>query len=174
MYAFVKPFIIDGGSFCYTSDPEIRDEFRKTANHNTLWVKNLEQNEFTGPFTIKGKSFPVIHKIDENSIDASHNGFLKQHRRSFKFKKNSIEIIDKFATESYISLNVAPNIKILIEDSNIIFKDKENVINLQLTGISETKIIEGFYSKQYGQRIKNKRIILKRESEFSKLNFIID
>ena len=174
LYASGKPFIIDGGSFCYTSNPELRDEFRSTFNHNTLWVKDVEQNEFIDPFAIKGRSFPTIHKFNKNSIEASHHGYSKEHRRNFKFKKNSIEIIDKFDGESYISLNIAPKIKIVMEDLKIILKDNENIVNVHLKEISEIKIVEGFYSKEYGKRINNKRIILKRKSEFSKLNFEIN
>ena len=172
--AFGKPFIVDSGSYCYTSNNELRNEFRSTFNHNTLWVKGVEQNEFIDPFSIKCKSFSTIHKFNKNSIEASHDGYTKEHRRNFKFKKNSIEIIDKFAGESYISLNIAPEIKIVIEDSKIILKHDENVINLHLTEVSETKVVEGFYSEQYGKRINNKRIILKRKSEFSKLIFEIN
>lgn len=172
--AFGKPFIVDGGSYCYTSDYKLRNEFRSTFNHNTLWIKDVEQNEFIDPFAIKGRSFPTIHKFNKNSIESSHNGYSKEHRRNFKFKKNSIEVIDKFASESYISLNIAPNIKIVVEDLKIILKDNEDIINLHLKEISKIKIVEGFYSKEYGKRIKNKRIILKRKSELSKLNFEIN
>lgn len=174
LYAYNKPFIIDGGSYCYTSDYKLRNEFRSTFNHNTLWINGHEQNEFIDPFAIKGKSIPTIINHNKNSIEASHNGYLKEHKRKFMFRKNSLEIIDKFDGESYISLNIAPKIKIVIEDLKIVLKDNENVINLFFKEISEIKIVEGFYSKQYGKRIKNKRILLKRKSEFSKLKFKID
>ena len=134
----------------------------------------ISPNEATSYFTIKGKSFPTIHYYTKNSIEASHHGYSKEQRRNFKFKKNSIEVIDKFASESYISLNLAPNIKIVVEDLKIILKDNENIINIHLKEISKIKIVEGFYSKEYGKRIKNKRIILKRKSELSKLIFEIN
>ena len=134
----------------------------------------FKMNEYSSLQNIKVQYQNLLHYYNKNSIEASHHGYSKEHRRNFKFKKNCIEVIDKFERESYISLNIAPNIEIIVEDLKIILKDNEDIINLHLKEISKIEIVEGFYSKEYGKRIKNKRIILKRKSEFSKLNFEIN
>lgn len=39
------PWIVDPGSYVYTSDPTARNQFRGTAYHNTLCIDETEQNE---------------------------------------------------------------------------------------------------------------------------------
>ena len=39
-----QPLLVDGGSYIYTRDPEMRNHFRGTANHNTVMIDDTEQN----------------------------------------------------------------------------------------------------------------------------------
>ena len=48
--AFGEPFIVDAGTYCYTSAPEWRDFFRGTAAHSTATVDGLDQARAAGPF----------------------------------------------------------------------------------------------------------------------------
>ena len=47
---FGEPFIVDAGTYCYTSEPEWRDFFRGTAAHSTATVDGLDQARAAGPF----------------------------------------------------------------------------------------------------------------------------
>lgn len=39
-----QPMLVDAGSYTYTQDPEARNYFRSTRNHNTLQIDDHEQN----------------------------------------------------------------------------------------------------------------------------------
>jgi hypothetical protein len=171
LYVNDCPFIVDGGSFCYTSNPKIRDQFRNTSNHNTLWIKNEEQNELKGIFEIIRKSVPVIHDITHNKVIVSHDGYKSQHLRAFTFEDNRLEIMDKFINESYLSLNIDPFITIDIGNQNVKMISDNYIIDLSLSGIKNIHLQKGFYSTQYGEKIENKRIVLERESLETILTF---
>ncbi len=46
LYAHGRPLIVDPGSYVYTANYEKRNFFRGTASHNTLQIRNWEQNAF--------------------------------------------------------------------------------------------------------------------------------
>ena len=43
----------DPGGYVYTAAPEIRNIFRGTKAHNTIYVTGTEQNDFNGTFGMK-------------------------------------------------------------------------------------------------------------------------
>ena len=43
----------DPGGYVYTAAPEIRNVYRGTKAHNTICVKGIEQNSFSGIFGMK-------------------------------------------------------------------------------------------------------------------------
>ena len=45
----------DPGTYVYTADPKIRDKFRSTRAHNTIYINGYEQNEFIGILEMKRK-----------------------------------------------------------------------------------------------------------------------
>ena len=48
--AFGEPFLVDGGTFSYTADPQARDFFRGTTSHSTVLVDGDPQSVTAGPF----------------------------------------------------------------------------------------------------------------------------
>lgn len=47
---FGEPFLVDAGTYCYSSVPEWRDFFRGTAAHSTATVDSQDQASAAGPF----------------------------------------------------------------------------------------------------------------------------
>ncbi len=47
---FGEPFLVDAGTYCYTSEPEWRDFFRGAAAHSTATVDSQDQARAAGPF----------------------------------------------------------------------------------------------------------------------------
>src|SRR5207244_84518 len=43
------PFLIDPGTACYTTDPELRDRLRSSAMHNTVTIDGRSQSLPGGP-----------------------------------------------------------------------------------------------------------------------------
>lgn len=50
-----QPYIVDPGTFCYTSDRSWRSHFRETAAHSTVEVDGIGQATATGPFAWDAK-----------------------------------------------------------------------------------------------------------------------
>lgn len=98
MSAYGKDFLIDPGSYLYTSDPATRNKFRSTAFHNTLQVRNEEINRIPadGLFRLTEDARVTVHHwISQPAydlFDASHNGYARLkpgliHRRQIWFDK---------------------------------------------------------------------------------------
>jgi hypothetical protein len=98
LYAYDKSFIIDPGTYLYTSDPAMRNIFRSTAYHNTVVVDGEEQNKFSQDslFMMGLDANITVHRwrvTDEYDIlDAEHNGYQRLthpviHRRQVFFNK---------------------------------------------------------------------------------------
>jgi len=97
--AYGKIFLIDPGSYLYSSDPSARNEFRSTAYHNTLQIADEEINRIpdgNGLFRLTEDAQVTIHHWISQSaydlFDASHNGYARLdpgivHRRQIWFDK---------------------------------------------------------------------------------------
>lgn len=93
-----SPFIVDAGSYGYTTDLHERHLFRSTAYHSTVQVDGVEQNttEESAPFVIGDQAHPRVISWESNSeldlVVAEHNGYRRlaqpvTHRRSVRFDK---------------------------------------------------------------------------------------
>lgn len=99
MDAYGVPFLIDPGSYLYTSDPEERNRFRSTAYHNTLQIDEHEINDIPQElFRLENNARVVIHRWISNGdydlLDASHTGYARLsppliHRRRWWYEKRS-------------------------------------------------------------------------------------
>jgi hypothetical protein len=98
LYAYGYPFIIDPGSFVYTSDAEARNLFRSTRYHNTVQVDGEELNRLAPSelFMMADDATPHMEywKSTEelDLVVAYHDGYLRLPdpvcvRRSFLFDK---------------------------------------------------------------------------------------
>ena len=108
LYAGDKTFIVDPGTYVYTSDYKMRNLFRSTAYHNTIVVNEQEQNRFDmhNPFKLYNDATPKINRWESTDaydfLDAEHNGYERLsnpiiHRRRILFNKvEGYWIIDDF------------------------------------------------------------------------------
>ena len=93
LFAYDKSFIVDPGTYVYTSDSKWRNSFRSTAFHNTAVVDGKEQNEFFFPFVfidttnVKVLNWTVTEEYD--ILIAEHDGYKPLiHQRIIFFNKN--------------------------------------------------------------------------------------
>ena len=105
-----QPVIIDPGTCCYTSNPELRRLFRSTAYHNTVTVDGEDQVRIdSGPFELDGPYGEVgvlewDSTDDTDTLDAEHTGYGRldepvTHRRRFELDKraNGLTVTDSFS-----------------------------------------------------------------------------
>lgn len=106
-----EDFIIDPGTYVYSSSPTLRRKFRGTKMHNTVKIDNEEMNRFYEHFLFSVHNDAAIRvnnwqsNATRDHLDAQHYGYkrLKQsviHRRTFDFDKQKLvlKISDFFIT----------------------------------------------------------------------------
>lgn len=174
-------FFVDGGSPFYTSNPEIRNLFRSTAVHNTVFVDGEEQNNWVsgipGLFKLKERASPEISITHEGNILGSHFGFGNPHIRVFRMENNKIVIEDKLECkkQKILAFNLHPSVIIenpIIKNSRITVKlmNGENNVFIYLTVIGVSKCIQTFgaYSIGYMRPVDNIRLLFPMNGSVSK------
>lgn len=159
-----EDFIVDPGVYVYTADKNMRNLFRSTKMHNTVSIKNLEQNKFDHDklFEMREESFSKCISFKENYFEGEHKGYLVKgkniHKRVVEITKNKIEIND-WIKDCEATVNLCLDLEVKVDfDKDKIILNKKNIKVEILTKNSEYKILEAFVSKKYGQLQKSKRI----------------
>lgn len=97
LYAPGGAFIVDSGTYLYTSDPAAHRAFAATAAHNTVRVDGREIAEFAGLWhVVEDRTAPrVLEWVttpEEDRWTAEHRGYARLprgvvHRRSVRFER---------------------------------------------------------------------------------------
>jgi hypothetical protein len=165
-----RDFIVDGGSFLYTPVPHIRNEFRSTRAHNTLFLQGFEQNSWEeglrGLFSLKDKGQSGIVNYNHRYFEGEYIRDRVRHVRSFELGNGRITITDYLSTEFFgeLNFNLSPDTEIIQidrEDREEYFLQLLNngvTLGLLLTGFKNVEVTEGCYSNCYGHRISNHRL----------------
>ena len=101
LFANGKSYIVDSGSYVYTSDVKARNLFRSTKYHNTLMIDKMEINHFENNmvFQMDEKAKPFVKKwITETNFiyfEGLHFGYTRMsepviHERRIFFSKAPI------------------------------------------------------------------------------------
>ena len=161
-------FIVDPGTYAYTSSVKLRNEFRSTAKHNTLIIDNLDIHKLPvdDMFSVENFAYPTLFEFSENeqliSINAAHNAYEKigvNYTRSFEFQKidNVFTIIDKMVSNTRhtccLNFHFAENMIPKIENEYVIIEAIDgSKIQLSFNCLSnfKLKIKEDTVSPSYG------------------------
>lgn len=162
-----EDFFIDTGTGVYTANKNIRNLFRSTKMHNTVEIKNIEQNKFEENklFEMKEESFGKCFNFDENIFIGEHYGFLTKnksiHKREVRLYDRRIEIKDYLkGYEGIINLHLDKDVNIVSTTSTEIILEKNNK-KIKLNGIKNNyKIKETLLSPKYGEIIESKKIVI--------------
>ncbi len=93
-----KPWLIDPGTFTYTADSRLRDEFRATHAHNTATVDGESQSVPAGAFSwhhiALAKDTDFIGEESFDYLEGAHDGYERlsdpvTHRRAVLFTKTA-------------------------------------------------------------------------------------
>ena len=166
-----EDFIVDTGTGVYTADKNIRNLFRSTIMHNTVAVKNIEQNDFNDKdlFSMLEQTFSKCLNFKNNYFEGEHYGYLKKigsvHNRKIKLEPKRIIIEDNLNnTRGIISLNLDVDVVIEKKDKLIVLKKNNKKILLKLEN-NNYRIVNSFVSKKYGKIEKSKRVEIYFENE---------
>lgn len=102
LYIDENPFIVDTGLSTYESNDR-RTYERSTTSHNTVEINSTDQSEVWGGFRVANRAKIIKITEEENSIEATHDGYKKQnifHTRKWKFEDNKIIIKDALNQEA--------------------------------------------------------------------------
>ncbi len=83
-----EDFIVDGGPYVYSAEPELRNAFLATGAHNTVAVRGREQKKMCASFlfALPDRSCAKFSAVSEQCFAGYHHGFGFRHQR---------EIMDK-------------------------------------------------------------------------------
>ncbi|MDP3728631.1 MAG: alginate lyase family protein [bacterium] len=164
-----KDYLIDPGTYCYTSDKKTRHLLRSTRYHNTLVVNNKEQNiiQEETPFNMENQTNAFCFQWQSDKIQ---DIFIGKHfayapniiTREIHYEKSKkeITITDRLKEEADIELNfyIHPQRKIRKENNKVII-DEELVIECEF----EPFINKCLYSREYGHLGETNCITLKKK-----------
>jgi hypothetical protein len=89
-------WMVDPGTYTYTKDPALRDQFRASSGHNTLVVEGRSQSEPNGPFSWSQVADTTLQEVAATAeaaiCKAEHNGYERfdppvRHQRSIQLVK---------------------------------------------------------------------------------------
>jgi hypothetical protein len=178
-----RDFLVDGGSYLYTPFPNIRNVFRSTKAHNTLILNGLEQNDWAdglvGLFSMRDHARASILKLDSRNLMGEHYGFGPVHRREFKMDGSSLIVEDILDTNeaSEIILNLAPEVEIRRLEKNgsegfcLEMNSADIHLRALLKGFKGAEIVDGYFSRGYGKRVRNLLVKGHRSKSLTRVEF---
>lgn len=158
-----EDFIVDTGTGVYTADKDIRNLFRSTKQHNTVYIAGYEQNYFdkNNIFEMKEETFAKCIKNKNNFFEGEHYGYLKKinsvHNRKISLKAKELYVIDEIKFKKGISiLNLAAGVSIIKSNNEVILKKEQSKISINLK--KNYQIFNSLRSSKYGNIEKAIRI----------------
>lgn len=117
LQVYGKDMVKDPGSYCYTSDIELRNQFRSTAAHHSIIIDGVEQNNWIednnwGLFYLDREVKCRVLEITDNGITIEANYYGVCHIRSFKINENELVINDYCNKPFEVNINKFPKYSI--------------------------------------------------------------
>ncbi len=173
-------FIVDPGTYVYTSYPYERNKFRSVKMHNTLWLKNSEQNVWQEDsvddlfWFIGEKTKSKVLVFDNNHFSGEHYAYNKPHRREIEIDKNKLICSDicNNDAQKFISLHLAPDVKIENIEKQKVFVKLNEIEIMVSTGTGEIESYDYEFSLGYGLKQLSKEIRIM--SNLKRINWEIE
>ena len=158
--------LVDPGTNIYTSNPQIRNQFRSTEFHNTIKENNYQQNYIDEDmFKISDDSEIQIINWDGRQITLSHNGFINKggniHTRHINLSRDYITIHDKIESNHLCKayFHFSPSNQIIKNNTGYIIEiDDQNLLTFEITNAINTNLKHYNYSPNYGETIEGKKL----------------
>jgi uncharacterized heparinase superfamily protein len=175
--------VVDPGTYVYGSDHFLRNLYRSTSSHNTVYQNNqLEQNRLgRSIFNLYNDAAVKINHYNLTCLDCQHNGFIKQggniHRRKFNMDDSFIRIEDYIESDgtSTCSLHFAPDVKVRYQGANMIIQIQDkNLLSLEIQKAIKIKKEKYDYSPGYGELQPAEKLIIFFKKELYTIFSIIN
>ncbi|MCX6133079.1 MAG: alginate lyase family protein [Ignavibacteriales bacterium] len=169
-----SPLIVDSGTFTYSADVYLRNEFRRSQAHNTLVVDKKEIADFTGLWSIQSddtnpKILTWSSDAERDVLEVEHSAYLSlpsriTHRRRFEFAKAPLSLIVTDALlgsgshlfESY--LHFAPGVSLELTGPQKAIARNQNGRYIVSVSRGEFSPEDTWYSRSYGVKERNKTL----------------
>ncbi len=177
--AYGRTFLIDPGSYLYTSDPAARNAFRSTASHNVLQIGEEEIIPLPDQlFSLPDEARVTIHrwhtKAGYDLLDAEHDGYTRLspgviHRRVIWFNKSDrLWLLRDFVlpvaygekpsqggeADVTIWFHFAPLSLSVLPEHNAVITQESGGPNLMILPLKTTSltagVVDGWYAPRYG------------------------
>ncbi|WP_233147170.1 alginate lyase family protein [Paenibacillus selenitireducens] len=157
--------IVDPGSYVYSADYRMRNQFRSTAMHSTVQAGGFEQNEFEEKnlFKMREETFALCEKFSQDQFIGSHKGFVHKcgviHKREVILRECELEINDWFmnegigsvkSTEMYASFILGPIVAATQDNQCIAFHYRGARAECWIEDVASVQIQDSWLSSQYG------------------------
>ncbi len=172
VYAYNNiPFLIDPGTYVYSSNPKERLKFRSTYMHNTLTVDDFSQNELNENdlWYIQRDAIPKevlwISNNQEDVYEGMHTGYQRlkdsvKHSRRFELNKNNdiLTIVDSLESreehEIKCHFHFDENVQIKIKNKAVYCESKKEHIKISFKVDVEyfLEFKEEYISKAYNKK----------------------
>jgi hypothetical protein len=167
---------VDSGTYTYTADTYLRNEFRRTKSHNTLIVDNTELADVAGLWKIRAdetrpRVLNWVTGAERDVLEAEHSGYLALpsgiiHRRRFDFLKSPFLLTIKDQLKGSGShllegfLHFAPTVSVELAGPQKAIARIENARYIVTISRGELLLAETWYSRSYGVRERNQTLKL--------------
>jgi len=166
-------FIVDPGCYAYTSDYNMRNLFRSTRCHNTVYVEGHEQNSFDELrlFELNDETDAKAVAFGEGFMSGMHFGYSPKvgivHERSFRLEKNSVRITDRITgredgkCDIYIAFNFDSEVSVVKGAEQISLSRGGVILDMKYSSaeLVDYREEECLISKGYGQIQTSRRIV---------------
>jgi hypothetical protein len=176
------PFVVDPGSYVYTSDFAARNLFRSTAYHSTLEIDGVEQNEFNPEWLFrmfeKAEAEHTGHGQDGAVAwyEGLHHGYERlepgvTHRRRFEFDTNSGRLLIRDTLSGAGShdlrwhFHLAPGVMVKQGDGAIELQSGRHRVTLRHPAGLVVEVSEAWYSPSYGRKVATQALDLTMKAD---------
>ncbi len=135
-----KNFIIDTGTYVYSSLPDRRNQFRSTKMHNTLVIEGLEQNSWQpgmqGLFRLENQAKGKLLHFGEDEVQGEHRGYGFPYQRKFVLQNEQLRVTEHCSMSQNCTLyfHLDPLVSVVLKAGKVVLS-RENV-SIELFSIS--------------------------------------
>tara|TARA_R110002073_G_scaffold72537_1_gene177547 strand:- start:558947 stop:560950 length:2004 start_codon:yes stop_codon:yes gene_type:complete len=173
------PFLIDPGTYVYSSNPKERKKFRSTEMHNTITVDDFNQNDIAENelWSMRRNVIPseILWETNEKKdiYEGTHTGYLRlddpvRHSRRFEFDKttNKLQISDKIECANHHEIkchfHFDEGVTVQVKDKEVYCRKKSKGIKISFKLQYEytLELKQEYISKAYNSRVLSNYIVL--------------
>ena len=188
-----EPFVVDPGTYSYTSDATQRNLFRSTAAHNTVVVADAEINPISPErlFELKQVARPLVHRFEESNdavrLVASHDGYRRLdppvvHRRTFELVGSRLVVEDVLTgpgdQRAALRIHLAPNVVVeRTASGRFRLSVGSRSSSLRVAGADQIDVEDGWVSDCFGVRERAPVVVVRTSGPMartSQVEFVAD